>query len=228
MLFDKGFLSGESLRDGLLTTPYFDVSMRAATMTKVTGNNTKKTWVLEGAIKLPKPFSPAEGRVLYDREGRIPVGIASAAYTYTDDTLTFDAAAGLLRVAVAQDKMTAAGFENTESGAQAYFWKTYGDLILSQKSTETQILPEYTLFFSEAGEVSVITDQNCTATVQVTKKLALDTGAMLARAASTDLRVQTDRYAVDKFREINAALQDHKYHLGAVGNYGSAVAYSAT
>ncbi|HIF7360716.1 TPA: hypothetical protein ACX4AB_005399, partial [Klebsiella pneumoniae] len=140
---------------------------RAATLTKVTGNNTKKTWVLEGAIKLPKPFSPAEGRVLYDREGRIPVGIASAAYTYTDDTLTFDAAAGLLRVAVAQDKMTAAGFENTESGAQAYFWKTYGDLILSQKSTETQILPEYTLFFSEAGEVSVITDQNCTATVQV-------------------------------------------------------------
>lgn len=228
VLFDKGFLSGESLRDGLLTTPYFDVSMRAATLTKVTGNNTKKTWVLEGAIKLPKPFSPAEGRVLYDREGRIPVGIASAAYTYTDDTLTFDAAAGLLRVAVAQDKMTAAGFENTESGAQAYFWKTYGDLILSQKSTETQILPEYTLFFSEAGEVSVITDQNCTATVQVTKKLALDNGAMLARAASTDLRVQTDRYAVDKFREINAALQDHKYHLGAVGNYGSAVAYSAT
>ena len=227
VLFDKGFLGGESLVDGVLTTPFWDVPIRAATLTKATGNNEKGTWILEGPMTLPKPFSATEGRVLLDRAGRIAVGIASAAYTYTGDTLAFDAAAGLLRVAVTQSKITAAGFDNTAAGARAYFWKTYGDLILSQRSTVSQTLPEYGLFFSEAGTVTAVTDQNCTATIRVTKKLSLDTGAMLARATASDLQAQTDRYAADKFREINAARQEYQFHLGVIGVYSSSVAYSA-
>lgn len=226
-LFKRGFFSGESLSDGVLTTPYFDVSLRQFTVESVSASEVN-TWVLKGTIALPKAHSTTEGRVLRDRENRIAIGVAASAYTYTSDTLAFDAANALMYVSVSRTAMTAAGYADTTTGAQAYFWDTYGGLILSQQSTETQTLPEYTLFFSEAGEVSVTTDQNCTATVQITKKLALDTGAMLARAAANDLRTQTDRYAVDKFQEINAALQNYKYHLGAVGNYGSAVAYGAT
>ncbi|HEI9837873.1 TPA: hypothetical protein SLN53_000001, partial [Klebsiella pneumoniae] len=200
MLFDKGFLGGESLADGILTTPFWDVSIRAATLTKATGNNTKNTWVLEGPMTLPKPFLPTEGRVLLDRAGRIAVGISSAAYTYTDDTLTFDAAAGLLRVAVAQAKITAAGFENTAAGARAYFWKTYGDLILSQRATVSQTLPEYGLFFSEAGTVTAVTDQVCTISMTVTKKLVIDTGEQRAKANAVTIQDNQQGSAADQLR----------------------------
>lgn len=226
-LFRRGFFNGESLADGVLSTPFFDVSVRSALINSVTGNNSTATWVLEGTMRLPRAYSTSESRILRDRENRIAVGIASAAYTYTTDTITFDAATGVVRIVVAQGKMTSAGFENTAAGAQAYFWQTYGDLILSQKSTVTQQLPEYTLFFAEPGNITVATDQNCTATIQITKKLVLDTGAMLARAVAADLRSQNARYATDKYRDLVTALKDYKYHLGAVGNYGSSVNFSA-
>lgn len=68
--------------------------------------------------------------------------------------------------------MIAAGYADTTEGAQKYFWDTYGGIILSQKSTASQTLPEYTLFFSEAGAVTAVTDQNRTATIQVTKTVS--------------------------------------------------------
>lgn len=225
-LFSRGFFDGETLADGVLTTPYYDVAMRQFIVDSVSAS-TNNTWVLKGSIKLPKAYSSTEARILRDRKNRIPIGIASSAYAYTVDTLAFDAANALLYVAVSRAALTAAGYADTTDGAQAYFWDTYGDLILSQKSTVTQQLPEYTLFFSEAGVVSVTTDQNCTAIIRLTKKLTLDAGAMLARAAATDLRVQADRYAADKFREINVARQDYQYHLGVIGTYSAAVAYNA-
>jgi hypothetical protein len=47
-------------------------------------------------------------------------------YTYTDDTLAFDAANEILYIAVAKSRITAAGYEDSISGATAYFWYTYG------------------------------------------------------------------------------------------------------
>lgn len=226
-LFKRGFFSGESLSDGVLTTPYFDVSMRQFTVDSVSASEVN-TWVLKGSIKLPKSYSSSEGRVLRDRENSIAIGVSSSVYTYTGDTLAFDAANALLYVAVSRSAMTSAGYDDTTDGAQNYFWDTYGGLILSQQSTESQTLPEYTLFFSEAGEVSVITDQNCTATIQVTKKLSLDVGKMQSDANAVNIAANAQAYAADRLRELNLELQDYQTNIGSVGNFGSQVSYSAT
>lgn len=226
-LFKRGFFSGESLSDGVLTTPYFDVSLRQFTVESVSASEVN-TWVLKGSIKLPKSYSSSEGRVLRDRENRIPIGIASSAYTYTVDTLAFDAANALLYVAVSRSAMIAAGYDDTTEGAQNYFWDTYGGLILSQQSTESQTLPEYTLFFSEAGAVTVVTDQNCAATIKVTKKLSLDVGKMQSNANAVNIAANAQAYAADRLRELNLELRDYQTNIGSVGNYGSQVSYSAT
>ncbi|HFN1098080.1 TPA: hypothetical protein ACHBVT_005177, partial [Klebsiella pneumoniae] len=89
-LFSQGFFDGETLADGVLTTPYYDVAMRQFTVNSVSAGN--DAWVLKGTIKLPQAYSTTEARVLRDRKNRIPIGIASSAYTYTVDTLAFDAA----------------------------------------------------------------------------------------------------------------------------------------
>ncbi|WP_319159099.1 hypothetical protein [Klebsiella pneumoniae] len=226
-LFKRGFFSGESLSDGVLTTPYFDVSLRQFTVESVSASEVN-TWVLKGSIKLPKSYSSSEGRVLRDRENSIAIGVSSSVYTYTGDTLAFDAANALLYVAVSRSAMASAGYDDTTDGAQNYFWDTYGGLILSQQSTESQTLPEYTLFFSEAGEVSVITDQNCTATIQVTKKLSLDVGKMQSDANAVNIAANAQAYAADRLRELNLELQDYQTNIGSVGNFGSQVSYSAT
>lgn len=226
-LFKRGFFSGESLSDGVLTTPYFDVSMRQFTVDSVSASEVN-TWVLKGSIKLPKSYSSSEGRVLRDRENSIAIGVSSSVYTYTGDTLAFDAANALLYVAVSRSAMTSAGYDDTTDGAQNYFWDTYGGLILSQQSTESQTLPEYTLFFSEAGEVSVITDQNCTATIQVTKKLSLDVGKMQSNANAVNIAANSQAYAADRLRALSAELPEFSNDLGVVGSFASAVAYSAT
>ena len=227
-LFDKGIFGGETLNDGVLTTPFFDVSMRSAKITDVSGNLGVGTWVLSGTIKLPKPFETGEGRVIRDRRNRINIAITSTIYTQTDDSLAFDASTSTLRIAVSVSKMTSAGYSNTADGAQAYFWDTYGGIILSQKSTTSQTLPEYTLFFSEAGAVTAVTDQNCTATIQVTKKLSLDVGKMQSNANAVNIAANAQAYAADRLRALNLELRDYQTNIGSVGNYGSQVSYSAT
>nr|DAZ03237.1 MAG TPA: tail spike [Caudoviricetes sp.] len=226
-LFSQGFFDGETLTDGVLTTPYYDVAMRQFIVDSVSAS-TFNTWVLKGSIKLPRAFSATEARVLRDRKNRIPIGIASSAYSYTVDTLAFDAANDLLYVAVSRTVMIAAGYADTTEGAQKYFWDTYGGIILSQKSTASQTLPEYTLFFSEAGAVTAVTDQNCTATIQVTKKLSLDVGKMQSNANAVNIAANSQAYAADRLRELNLELRDYQTNIGSVGNYGSQVSYSAT
>lgn len=226
-LFSQGFFDGETLTDGVLTTPYYDVAMRQFIVDSVSAS-AFNTWVLKGSIKLPRAFSATEARVLRDRKNRIPIGIASSAYTYTVDTLAFDAANDLLYVAVSRTVMIAAGYADTTEGAQKYFWDTYGGIILSQKSTASQTLPEYTLFFSEAGAVTAVTDQNCTATIQVTKKLSLDVGKMQSNANAVNIAANSQAYAADRLRALNLELRDYQTNIGSVGNYGSQVNYSAT
>ncbi|WP_391523744.1 hypothetical protein [Klebsiella variicola] len=226
-LFSQGFFDGETLTDGVLKTPYYDVAMRQFIVDSVSAS-TFNTWVLKGSIKLPRAFSATEARVLRDRKNRIPIGIASSAYTYTVDTLAFDAANDLLYVAVSRAVMIAAGYADTTEGAQKYFWDAYGGIILSQKSTASQTLPEYTLFFSEAGAVTAVTDQNCTATIQVTKKLSLDVGKMQSNANAVNIAANSQAYAADRLRALNLELRDYQTNIGSVGNYGSQVSYSAT
>ncbi|MGS5490158.1 hypothetical protein ACVD67_27485, partial [Klebsiella quasipneumoniae] len=226
-LFSQGFFDGETLTDGVLTTPYYDVAMRQFIVDSVSAS-TNNTWVLKGSIKLPKAYSSTEARILRDRKNRIPIGIASSAYAYTVDTLAFDAANDLLYVAVSRAAMIAAGYADTTEGAQKYFWDTYGGIILSQKSTDSQTLPEYTLFFSEAGAVTAVTDQNCTATIQVTKKLSLDVGKMQSNANAVNIAANSQAYAADRLRALNLELRDYQTNIGSVGNYGSQVSYSAT
>ncbi|EOD9025606.1 hypothetical protein ACJ5XQ_004965, partial [Klebsiella michiganensis] len=226
-LFDKGIFGGEMLSDGVLTTPYFDVSMRAFTVGSVSASAVG-TWVLKGTITLPEPFSSTEGRVLRDRQNRITIGVTSSVYTYTDDTLAFDAANEILYIAVSKSRITAAGYEDSISGATAYFWDTYGGLMLSQKSTETQTLPEYTLFFSEAGTVTVATDQVCSATVTATKKLVIDSGNQKAKANAVTIQDNQQAGAADQLRALSVELPEFSNDLGMVGSFASAVAYSAT
>jgi hypothetical protein len=59
-LFDKGIFGGETLSDGVLTTKFFDVSMRAFTVGSVSASAVN-TWVLKGTVALPKPFHPRKG-----------------------------------------------------------------------------------------------------------------------------------------------------------------------
>lgn len=226
VLFSQGFFDGETLTDGILTTPYYDVAMRQFTVNSVSAG--ADSWVLKGTIKLPQAYSITEARVLRDRKNRIPIGITPFVYTYTVDTLAFDAANALLYVAVSRSAMIAAGYADTTEGAQQYFWDTYGGIILSQKSTTSQTLPEYTLFFSEAGAVTVVTDQNCAATIKVTKKLSLDVGKMQSNANALNIAANSQAYDADRLRELNLELRDYQTNIGSVGNYGSQVSYSAT
>ncbi|MCD5809163.1 hypothetical protein LB412_06755 [Klebsiella pneumoniae] len=225
-LFSQGFFNGETLSDGVLTTPYFDVAMRQFIVDSVSAGT--NTWVLKGTIKLPQAFSATEARVLRDRQNRITIGLASSSYTYTTDTLAFDAANEILYVAVSKSRITAAGYEDSISGATAYFWDTYGGLMLSQKSTETQTLPEYTLFFSEAGTVTVATDQVCSATVTATKKLVIDSGNQKAKANAVTIQDNQQAGAADQLRALSVELPEFSNDLGMVGSFASAVAYSAT
>ncbi|EPX2835756.1 hypothetical protein ACWYEE_002980, partial [Klebsiella variicola] len=227
MLFSQGFFDGETLTDGVLTTPYYDVAMRQFIVDSVSAS-AFNTWVLKGSIKLPRAFSATEARVLRDRKNRIPIGIASSAYTYTVDTLAFDAANALLYVAVSRSVMIAAGYADTTEGAQKYFWDTYGGIILSQKSTTSQTLPEYTLFFSEAGAVTAVTDQVCTISMTVTKKLVIDTGEQRAKANAVTIQDNQQGSAADQLRSLSAELPEFSNDLGVVGSFASAVAYSAT
>ncbi|HIH5236517.1 TPA: hypothetical protein ACYSEZ_004189, partial [Klebsiella variicola] len=197
-LFSQGFFDGETLTDGVLTTPYYDVAMRQFSVDSVSAGT--NTWVLKGSIKLPQAFSATEARVLRDRKNRIPIGITSSVYTYTVDTLAFDAANALLYVAVSRSVMIAAGYADTTEGAQKYFWDTYGGIILSQKSTASQTLPEYTLFFSEAGAVTAVTDQVCTISMTVTKKLVIDTGEQRAKANAVTIQDNQQGSAADQLR----------------------------
>ncbi|WP_236745022.1 hypothetical protein [Klebsiella variicola] len=226
-LFSQGFFDGETLTDGVLTTPYYDVAMRQFIVDSVSAS-TFNTWVLKGSIKLPRAFSATEARVLRDRKNRIQIGIASSAYTYTVDTLAFDAANDLLYVAVSRTVMIAAGYADTTEGAQKYFWDTYGGIILSQKSTASQTLPEYTLFFSEAGAVTAVTDQVCTISMTVTKKLVIDTGEQRAKANAVTIQDNQQGSAADQLRSLSAELPEFSNDLGVVGSFASAVAYSAT
>ncbi|HDH1787643.1 TPA: hypothetical protein PIV34_005484, partial [Klebsiella quasipneumoniae subsp. similipneumoniae] len=226
-LFSQGFFDGETLTDGVLTTPYYDVAMRQFIVDSVSAS-AFNTWVLKGSIKLPRAFSATEARVLRDRKNRIPIGIASSAYTYTVDTLAFDAANALLYVAVSRSVMIAAGYADTTEGAQKYFWDTYGGIILSQKSTASQTLPEYTLFFSEAGAVTAVTDQVCTISMTVTKKLVIDTGEQRAKANAVTIQDNQQGSAADQLRSLSAELPEFSNDLGVVGSFASAVAYSAT
>ena len=226
-LFSQGFFDGETLTDGVLTTPYYDVAMRQFIVDSVSAS-TFNTWVLKGSIKLPRAFSATEARVLRDRKNRIPIGIASSAYTYTVDTLAFDAANDLLYVAVSRTVMIAAGYADTTEGAQKYFWDTYGGIILSQKSTASQTLPEYTLFFSEAGAVTAVTDQVCTISMTVTKKLVIDTGEQRAKANAVTIQDNQQGSAADQLRSLSAELPEFSNDLGVVGSFASAVAYRAT
>ncbi|EPX2837926.1 hypothetical protein ACWYEE_005247, partial [Klebsiella variicola] len=75
-LFSQGFFNGETLTDGVLTTPYYDVAMQQFTVNSVSAS-TVNTWVLKGTIKLPQAFSATEARVLRDRQNRITIGLAS-------------------------------------------------------------------------------------------------------------------------------------------------------
>ncbi|AYW18608.1 hypothetical protein DTA24_08080 [Klebsiella sp. P1CD1] len=227
VLFSQGFFDGETLTDGVLTTPYYDVAMRQFIVDSISASEVN-TWVLRGSIKLPKPYSSTEARVLRDRKNRIAIGIISSVYTYTADTIAFDAANAFLYVSLSRSAITAAGYADTTDGAQAYFWDTYGGIILSQKSTTSQTLPEYTMFFSEAGAVTAVTDQNCTATIQVTKKLSLDVGKMQSNANAVNIAANAQAYAADRLRALNLELRDYQTNIGSVGNYGSQVSYSAT
>lgn len=226
-LFDKGILGGETLTDGALTTPYFDVSMRSANITSVAGNLGVGTWVLTGTIKLPKAFDASEGRVLRDRKNRINIAITSTIYAQTTDSLAFDAATGTLRLAVSVNKMTAAGYENSESGAQAYFWDTYGGIILSQKSTTTQTLPEFTLFVSEPGAISVTTDQACTATVNVYKATGINSGLSVTQRLSAQVEDDRQQRAKLDLREVISDAEEYQTHIGAIGSNNSIVAFSS-
>ncbi|HIE9077552.1 TPA: hypothetical protein ACXP71_000501 [Klebsiella pneumoniae] len=124
--------------------------------------------------------------------------------------------------------MIAAGYADTTEGAQKYFWDTYGGIILSQKSTASQTLPEYTLFFSEAGAVTAVTDQVCTISMTVTKKLVIDTGEQRAKANAVTIQDNQQGSAADQLRSLSAELPEFSNDLGVVGSFASAVAYRAT
>lgn len=226
-LFDKGIFGGETLNDGTLTTPFFDVSMRSAKISSASGNLGVGTWVLTGTIKLPKAFETGEGRVLRDRKNRINIAITSTIYTQTDDSLAFDAPTSTLRVAVSVSKMTAAGYANTADGAEAYFWDTYGGITLSQKSTTTQSLPEFTLFISEAGAVSVTSDQVCSATVNVYKNTGINAGLSVSQNLAAQIAEDKQNRAKIDLREVLADAEQYQTHIGAIGVAASPVAFSA-
>lgn len=225
-LFERTFFGGESLENGVLTTPYQEFALSAFTV----ASSAKQTngWTLYMTGTLPGALPADTTRIIRDRSLTVASLLPGGGSTATTDGVSYNATTSRLEFTVMSAGVTAAGFDDTAAGAEAYMWSLYAGLILSQQTSTTQTRPEYFVFFSDAGTVTVTaTDKISTAfTVWKTPVTAPSESRSVKNAA--DISATRDDLIKTLIRENNEKMNTFSAHQGAYRTTGAVAAYSAS
>lgn len=224
-LFERVFFGGESMENGVLTTPYREFALSAFTV----ASSAKQTngWTLYLTGTLPGSLPADTNRIIRDRSLTVASLLPGGGNTATTDGVSYNATTSRLEFTVMSASITAAGFDDTAAGAEAYMWSLYAGLILSQQTSATQTRPEYFVFFSDAGTVTVTATDKISTSFTVWKKPVTAPSESRSVKNAADISATRDDLIKTLIRENNEKMNTFSAHQGAYRITGAVAAYSA-
>lgn len=225
-LFERVFFGGESLENGVLTTPYREFALPAFTV----ASSAKQTngWTLYLTGTLPGSLPADKNRIIRDRSLTVASLLPGGGNTATTDGVSYNATTSRLEFTVMSAGITAAGFDDTAAGAEAYMWSLYAGLILSQQTSVTQTRPEYFVFFSDAGTVTVTATDKMSTAFTVWKRPVTAPSESRSVKNAADISATRDDLIKTLIRENNEKMNTFSSHQGAYRITGAVAAYSAS
>ncbi|MEQ5055332.1 hypothetical protein ABN154_26580, partial [Klebsiella michiganensis] len=225
-LFERTFFGGESMENGVLTTPYQEFALSAFTV----ASSAKQTngWTLYLTGTLPGSLPADTTRIIRDRSLTVASLLPGGGNTATTDGVSYNATTSRLEFTVMSARVTAAGFDDTAAGAEAYMWSLYSGLILSQQTSATQTRPEYFVFFSDAGTVTVTATDKISTSFTVWKKPVTAPSESRSVKNAADISATRDDLIKTLIRENNEKMNTFSAHQGAYRITGAVSAYSAS
>ncbi|MEQ5055456.1 hypothetical protein ABN154_27215, partial [Klebsiella michiganensis] len=225
-LFERTFFGGESMENGVLTTPYQEFALSAFTV----ASSAKQTngWTLYLTGTLPGSLPADTNRIIRDRSLTVASLLPGGGNTATTDGVSYNATTSRLEFTVMSAGINAAGFDDTAAGAEAYMWSLYSGLILSQQTSVTQTRPEYFVFFSDAGTVTVTATDKISTAFTVWKRPVTAPSESRSVKNATDITDTRDDITRNLIRENNEKMNTFSAHQGAYRITGAVAAYSAS
>ncbi|HHE5411430.1 TPA: hypothetical protein ACPEZA_006086, partial [Klebsiella michiganensis] len=224
-LFERTFFGGEALDNGVLTTPYWEFALSSFTVASSVEQTNGWTLYLSGA--LPAALPADTSRMIRDRSLSVASLLPGGGNTATTDGVSYNATTSRLEFTVMSAGITAAGFDDTAAGAEAYMWSLYAGLILSQQTAVTQTRPEYFVFFSDAGTVTVTATDKISTSFTVWKKPVTAPSESRSVKNAADISATRDDLIKTLIRENNEKMNTFSAHQGAYRITGAAASYSA-
>ena len=225
-LFERVFFGGESLENGVLTTPYQEFPLSAFTV--ASSAKQPNGWTLYMTGTLPGALPTDTSRIIYDRSLSVAPLLPGGGNTATTDGVSYNATTSRLEFTVMSAGITAAGFDDTAAGAEAYMWSLYAGLILSQQTSTTQDRPEYFVFFSDAGTVTVTATGKISTSFTVWKKPVTAPSESRSVKNAADISATRDDLIKTLIRENNEKMNTFSAHQGAYRVSSGDAAYSAS
>lgn len=225
-LFERTFFGGESLENGVLTTPYQEFALSAFTVDSATKQ--ANGWTLYMTGTLPGALPSDTARMIRDRSLTVASLLPGGGNTATTDGVSYNATTSRLEFTVMSAGITAAGFDDTAAGAEAYLWSLYSGLILSQQTSVTQTRPEYFVFFSDAGTVTVTATDKMSTAFTVWKRPVTAPSESRSVKNAADISATRDDLIKTLIRENNEKMNTFSSHQGAYRITGAVAAYSAS
>ncbi|HID1018858.1 TPA: hypothetical protein ACXDFS_001189, partial [Klebsiella michiganensis] len=224
-LFERTFFGGESLENGVLTTPYQEFSLSAFTVDS--SAKQPNGWTLYMTGTLPGSLPADTSRIIRDRSLTVASLLPGGGNTATSDGVSYNATTSRLEFTVMSSRITAAGFTDTAAGAQAYMWSVYAGLILSQQTTTTQTRQEYFIFFSDAGTVAVTATDKIRTSFTVWKTPVTAPSESRSVKNASDISDVRDTFIKTQIRDNKDKMSIFNSHQGAYRITGAVAAYSA-
>ena len=225
-LFERVFFGGESLENGVLTTPYQEFALSAFTVSS--SAKQPNGWTLYMTGTLPGPLPSDTSRMIRDRSLSVASLLPGGGGTATTDGVSYNATTSRLEFTVMSAGITAAGFEDTAAGAESYMWSLYAGMLLSQQTSATQDRPEYFVFFSDAGAVTVTATDKISTSFTVWKKPVTAPSESRSVKNAADISATRDDLIKTLIRENNEKMNTFSAHQGAYRITGAVAAYSAS
>lgn len=225
-LWERVFFGGESLENGVLTSPYQEFSLSAFTV----ASSAKQTngWTLYLTGTLPGSLPADTTRIIRDRSLTVASLLPGGGNTATTDGVSYNATTSRLEFTVMSAGITEAGFDDTAAGAEAYMWSMYSGLILSQQSSVIQTRPEHYVFFSNAGTVTVTATDKMSTAFTVWKRPVTAPSESRSVKNAADISATRDDLIKTLIRENNEKMNTFSSHQGAYRITGAVAAYSAS
>lgn len=224
-LFERTFFGGEFLENGVLTTPYQEFALSAFTVSS--SAKQPNGWTLYMTGTLPGALPADTSRMIRDRSLTVASLLTGGGNTATTDGVSYNATTSRLEFTVMSAGITAAGFDDTAAGAEAYMWSLYSGLILSQQTSATQTRPEYFVFFSDAGTVTVTATGNLSTSFTVWKQPITAPSESRSVKNASDISDVRDTFIKTQIRDNREKMSIFNSHQGAYRITGAAASYSA-